>query len=339
LNSIRFAAALLLAACLSPDCLAQAQPASVSGDAVRTLDAVVVSGKVTGPGLWHVTGDGDHVLWIMGTLSPLPADIAWDASGVREIVADSREVLWAPSYGVDVDANLFQMALLGYRMYRAKDNPDGATLRDVLDPALYARWSAAKALYLPGDRSIERKRPLVAADALLDAAIRRAHLSRKPVVYPALEETIKANGVRSNVPQFEVKVSSAAAKAALADVRRTRLNDAQCLAATLDAVERDIPRMITNANAWASGDTGRIEFERLAARDRLCADALTDADFAAKYGLPNINRSVADLWLREAEAALRDNDSTVAFVPMENLVGPDSYLERLRAKGYDVEAP
>jgi hypothetical protein len=340
LKSIRLAAALLVAACLSPDCLAQAQPANVSGNApLRTLDTVVVSGKVSGPGLWRVYRDEDHSLWIMATLSPLPKDMEWDSASVRDLVADSQEVLWAPGYSVDVDANLFQMALLGYRMYRAKDNPDGATLRDVLDPALYARWVAAKSRYLPGDRSIERKRPVVAADALLEAAIRKARLSRDPVVYPALEETIKSNGVRSNFPQFEVKVSSDAAKAALADVRRIRLNDAQCLAATLDAIERDIPRMITNANAWATGATDRFDFERLATRTRLCADALTDADFAKKYGLPNINASIAGLWLKEAEAALRDNETTVAFVPMENLAGPDSYLAALRAKGYSIEAP
>ncbi|MCY7354529.1 MAG: hypothetical protein LH470_05555 [Lysobacter sp.] len=39
------------------------------------MDTVVVSGRVTGPGMWQVYMDDDHDLWIMGTLSPLPANI------------------------------------------------------------------------------------------------------------------------------------------------------------------------------------------------------------------------------------------------------------------------
>ena len=38
---------------------------------VPLLAPVVVSGVVTGPGLWKVSKDG-HVLWVLGTLSPLP---------------------------------------------------------------------------------------------------------------------------------------------------------------------------------------------------------------------------------------------------------------------------
>jgi hypothetical protein len=53
LNSIRLAEALLLAACLSPDCLAQAQPANASGNGplrtlVRTV-AFVPMENVVGP--------------------------------------------------------------------------------------------------------------------------------------------------------------------------------------------------------------------------------------------------------------------------------------------------
>lgn len=64
-----------------------------------------------------------------------------------------------------------------------------------------------------------------------------------------------------------------------------------------------------------------------------------NADFSEKYGLPNIQKSVADLWLKRAESALSRNTVTVAFVPMEQLVGPNNYLERLRAMGYTVNNP
>jgi hypothetical protein len=275
----------------------------------------------------------------MGTLSPLPAGIEWDSTAVRSLVSGADEVLWAPGYAVNVEANLFQQAMLGIGYLRAKKNPDGKSLQDLLPPALYARWLQAKARYMPRNGRVERKRPLVAAEELLAAATDKAGLSYEPIVYPALESTLEAGGIRSNYPKFEVKLTSDVAKAALSEIRGTSLDDAKCLEATLDAVERDVPSMVANANAWARGDVGRITFASLAKRNSLCSDALMNDDFSAKYGLPDIRRSIAALWLKEAETALARNTVTVAFVPMEQLVGPGNYLDALKARGYTVSSP
>jgi hypothetical protein len=40
-----------------------------------------------------------------------------------------------------------------------------------------------------------------------------------------------------------------------------------------------------------------------------------------------------------AEAALRDNASTFALLPISELLKPDGYLAKLQARGYEVEAP
>lgn len=305
----------------------------------KLLDTVVVSGRVAGPGLWQVYRDEDHDLWIMGTLSPHPADIEWDATEVRALVARSQEVLWAPRYSVNVDANLLQQAMLGIGYLRAKKNPDGQSLKDVLPPDLYARWVKAKAKYLPHDSGVERKRPLIAAQELFAAAVKRANLSSRGFVYPAMQPTIEENGIKSTIPRVQVDITNQTAKAALADMRGMQLDDRTCLAATLDAVETDIPRMVSNANAWANGQVSGISFASLQRRDVACSDALMRPEFSAKYGLPNIKDSVEARWLSEAAAALARNASTVAFVPMENLIGPGSYLDRLRAQGYTVSGP
>lgn len=337
----RFLAALMLA-CMPLLAAAQVTapaPAPAMAPAPATIDTIVVSGRVTGPGLWHVYKDDLHDLWIMGTLSPLPAGIEWDASEVRDLVGSAQEVLWAPGYGVNVKANLFQQAMLGIGYLRAQKNPEGATLEEVLSPALYARGSRAKAAYLPGNSKVERQRPIVAAQELFEAAVKRARLSRKPIIHPAIKDTIEAHGVRSNLPVVEVKLDNATAKAALAEIRGARLDDEACLAATIDAVEIDIPRMVANANAWARGDIAAIGFAAMQRREDACSDAMLDPAFSAKYGLPNIRASIAARWIGEAESALAGNALTVAFVPMENLIGPDSYVERLRAQGYTVIAP
>lgn len=317
---------------------AHAEPAVQAPD-VATLDTVTVSGNVVGPGLWQVYKDDEHDLWIIGVMDPAPARIAWDDKQVRGLIDGAGDLILPPGYSVNIKANLFQQASLGLGYLNAKNNPDGKLLKDVLDPALYARWQAMKARFLPGDAGIEKKRPLVAAEELLEAAIKRAALSSRDFVTPGLHEYAKGKGVPAWSPQFEVKLSNAQAKAALSDVRGQSLNDSRCLAATLDAIERDIPRMVTNANAWATGQTERINLDALARRDRLCSDAMMSAEFSTKHGLPNIAVSVQTLWVRHAKAALTRNAITVAILPMDALVGQGNVLDRLRADGYRVVNP
>ena len=193
--------ALASAAALSTAALSQPTlPAMATPDAapIGQLDSVVVSGKVSGPRMWQVYKDDSHDLWILGTVKPLPAKIEWDSVAVRDMVKQAQEVLWYPGYVVNVKANIVQQAMLGFGYLRARNNPDGKSLREVLDPALYARWQAAKAKYMPRNSSVEDKRPLIAAEELLDAATKRAGLSDTYSFYEAMKPTMDDAGVRSH---------------------------------------------------------------------------------------------------------------------------------------------
>lgn len=62
--------ALCLALCAAAPAFAQeAPPAPAPAASVTNLESVVVSGVVPGPGLWKVS-KGDHVMYVLGTLSP-----------------------------------------------------------------------------------------------------------------------------------------------------------------------------------------------------------------------------------------------------------------------------
>lgn len=339
LSSIVFTALLLLG---PPSTNAQTSPLTNGKEPpeeIPTLDTVVVSGVASGPGLWRVDGPDGHVLWILGTLSPVPASIAWDASRVQRVVQSSQEILWEPYYTVDVKSGFLRKLTLGYGLYRAERNPDGKSLRDMLSPATYTRWTRAKARFGLRERGVEDKRPLVAADALLNAAIAKSGLSTKKVVNLPIQESAKSSGVKSTAPRVTVEVSAATAKAALAEIRSEALSDQACMEATLDAVESDLPRMITNANAWASGELDRINFRQLERRHEVCTDALTNAEFARRHGLPNIRQSIRARWIEEAQGALQRNRSTLAIASLENILGPQGYAAALRAQGYNVQDP
>lgn len=314
-------------------------PISVTAqDDIKQLDTVVVTGSAPGPGMWHVYS-GDKDMWIFGTLSPLPANITWNSRPLRELLGQAQEVIWEPYYSVNVKSGLFQKMLLGYGMVRAGKNPEGKSLKDVLPPDLYARWSRAKARYLPRNRGVEFKRPMLAADDLFKAAVAAHGLSTIPIWTRPVKEAIAATGLKSTAPAVTVDLDAAAAKKILRAARKISFNDSACMAATLDAIERDLPRMITNANAWAQGDMQRINFAVIERREKACADVFSNLELARQHGLPDIHRSIRTRWMEEAEAALKRNQTTIAIVPMQHMLGPNGYAAQLKAKGYEVVEP
>ncbi len=123
------------------------QPAAPSPPAVVDLEAMVVRGVQPGPGLWKVS-KGDHVLWILGTVSPLPKRLQWQSAEVETIIGQSQQVLMAPTVQIDADMGFFGKLTLLPSAMKAMKNEDGRELRELLPADLYARWSVAKARYL-----------------------------------------------------------------------------------------------------------------------------------------------------------------------------------------------
>ncbi|KAB8198364.1 hypothetical protein FKV24_002405 [Lysobacter maris] len=141
------------------------------------VDLAPILASDSGPGLWKVT-HGDHVLWILGTLSPLPRDADWLSREVENAVAQAQEVIEAPSYEIEPNVSIFGKLFLLPAAMRARRNPDGAQLRDVVPAAEYARWRRLKARHLGSDRGVERYRPIFAAGTLYKEALEDAGLTR-----------------------------------------------------------------------------------------------------------------------------------------------------------------
>ncbi|RBC26751.1 TraB/GumN family protein, partial [Xanthomonas oryzae pv. oryzae] len=73
---------------------------------VVDLEAMVVRGVQPGPGLWKVS-KGEHVLWILGTQSPLRKRLQWQSTEVETSIGQSQQVLMAPSIALDVGMGVF----------------------------------------------------------------------------------------------------------------------------------------------------------------------------------------------------------------------------------------
>lgn len=333
--------AFLCLSCLAMPAMSQSPhettPAQrIDSEGVLELDTMVVTGVQPGPGLWKVS-KGDHGLWVLGTLSPLPRGISWKADEVESLLEQADQVLGPPGLVVDADIGIFKGLMLLPSALKASKNPDRRTLKDVLPADVYARWLVLKPRYFGRDNGIEKKRPLVVAGELYEQANRKAGLGQKPVVTPVIERVLKRRKLKVTPTTLKILIEDP--KAAIKDFAREGVDDVECFRSALDRVEKDIPVMVDRANAWSVGDLGALRALPSERQARACIAALTSSEFARKRGMSDVEARVRAQWLKVAEGALQKNRITFATLPIADLLKPDGYLSYLQAKGYTVEAP
>lgn len=312
-------------------------PAGLQAEAsAQLLEAVVVSGAQPGPGLWRVSR-GDHVLWVLGTLNPLPKRMQWVSREVEQVIAQSQEVLLGPGARLKNKIGLFRGLMLLPSALGSRKNPDKQKLVDVVPPELYARWLPLKAQYIGNSRGIEKQRPLFAALKLYDKAIARNRLTQDNLVTPVVRKAAKKYKVPINTAEIEIDIGDP--REAIRDFADAGLDDLDCFAKTLDRLETDLETMRERANAWATGDIEMLRSLPFADQNQACSDAILHAGVMRKRGLDDMRQRLADAWLAAAETALDKNQSTFALLPMRQLLAPDGYIARLRERGFEVEEP
>jgi uncharacterized protein YbaP (TraB family) len=315
-------------------CGMEPTPAPSTGTA--TLATVVVSGEQPGPGLWKVSHD-DHVLWILGTLSPLPKGMTWVSRDIEATIARSQEVILPPGADLDVKGGMLRGILLLPSLLAARNNPEDARLVDVLPAELHARWRALKDRYIGRDNGIEKRRPIFAAQELFIRAIERSGMSMDDTIGKAVRKAARRHHRVVVEPRVELRVESPGA--ALREWRKSSLDDLECFAMTLARLETDIDAMKLRANAWASGDIEALRSLRFDDQLRACSDAVLNASVVEQRGLGNIRERVSAAWLEAAERALLRNEVSFAMLPMRHLLEPGGLLSALEQRGYRIEAP
>ena len=308
-------------------------------EGVIEMDTVVVAGVQPGPGLWKVR-HGDHLMYVLGTQSPLPKNMTWRSDEVTQALQLADEVLGSPGITVNADVGFFRGLTMLPSALKAAKNPDGEKLEDVLPADLYARWSVLKQRYLGRDGGIEKKRPLIAVYELYGKALSKSGLQGAgSVINPVVDDVLKARRMKRTPTQLKIMLDDP--RGALADFRKEGLKpqDLECFRKTLDLIENELPQSTASARAWAVGDWAAIRNTARADERAACSSAWFDTDTARKHGVRDIEARVRAQWLDIAEASLRKNRITFATISVWDLVRPDGYLAALQAKGYEVEAP
>lgn len=308
-------------------------PAAAAEDAPAVPEQILVVGQKPGPGMWKVSKDG-HVLWIFGTYSPLPVRMDWRSHEVDTVIRNSQEFLAAP--GAKLDLPIFATALALPQLIGINKNPDGATLREVLPPEVYARWLPLKQKYLP--KNNERDRPILVANELFGAAMKQAGLTTSVDVRKQIETMVEAKKVKVTRSTVDVRIDNP--RALLKEIKKAPLEDVACFSDTLTRLETDIDAMRLRANAWARGDIAGIRKLDFVDHGESCANVMrNNAALREHPAFKEAEPRMRALWLANAESALAKNASTFALLSIKDILDPKGLVAALAAKGYAVEQP
>lgn len=329
------AAVRALAACiaLSPAAL-HAQEGSLSSSAgampsAEAMEEVEVTGERPGPNLWRVS-NGDHVVWLMGTLDPLPKGMSWRSRELESVLKEVEQVV--PSWpDVDVSAGPVTLMRTWWQWRRVQKIPDNETLKDWLPPDLYSRWDALKVRYQVRGNSIDKEVPVLAAMHLYRRALEVAKLAPARDVERTVLKLTRKNKVR--IAQTELKVKDPR-EVVIQFGEIPRDVQIRCLAAIVARLERDMDTIKAQADAWALGDVEALRKLPYPQEISVCTNAL-ETSGRMKEMIDHVNTS----WNTTLDSALTKGPPTLAIKPIYDLLGETGVIERLRAKGYQIDGP
>lgn len=334
-KTILYVGALLISMSAWAQSASDAQKPPSPVDAVR-LQTVTVTGIQPGPGLWKVS-QGGHVLWVLGTLTPLPKHMKWRSTQVEQVIAQSQELLEPPTAELKMHEGLFNRLNLQPSSFNSRKNPDGAKLEQLLSPEVFTRWQALKQHYIGNDSGVEYWRPMPVTVRLREKALDTAKLTDTSDVLDTVTRLARKHDVRLTPVKYEMMVGSAVDVAETQ--RQITQRDIACLDQTMQSIERDLDTLTIRANAWATGDMATLRKLAPGSRYDSCIVPAANADFAQQLGLHDLPERMEGAWLTAAQFALARNTQTFSLLPMEQVLSPDGLVGKLKAQGYAVQAP
>jgi uncharacterized protein YbaP (TraB family) len=312
-------------------CFASAEAFAATADTPESdVAEVEVTGERPGPNLWRVS-NGDHVVWLMGTLDPLPKGITWRSQEIESVLGEVKQLL--PSRpDIDVSAGPITLVRTYFQWRRVKKIPGRETLKDWLSPELYARWNALKARYKVRDSDIDKLTPVLAATRLYARALDISKLSSSDGIERSVVRLARKHNVQVTQTQLKVEDPREVVTQFGEIPRNVQVS---CLEAIVEHLEKDMETVKAQANAWALGDVATLRALPYPKEIEVCTNALETSGRVKDL----IERMDAG-WNKSVEAALSARGKpTLAVKPIYELLGANGTIQKLRARGFRVEGP
>jgi uncharacterized protein YbaP (TraB family) len=280
-------------------------------------ETVLVQGERPGPGLWKITRDG-HVLWLLGTHSPLPVFMTWRSEQVETVISESNEVLG--TYAVSL------------KVPEATQRIARKPLKSVLSARSYKQWRQLKEKYLGDQLPTEKLLPAEAAILLQSSAYRRAGLVDSQDTWRTVYRL--ARDYKVPIQRMDYEIDLADQKPAKPDARR----GVAYLEQTMQRLDADIKQAVARANAWGNGDIEQLR--TLAESDASYASLLARSwPYLSKEQSESVAEHAENRLVSELDRALRRNQTTFAGLPIYLLFKDDGPVAAMRALGCAIEAP
>lgn len=265
------------------------------------------------PALW-VIKDADSTIYLLGTVHLLRPETKWHSEKLDKALAEAKE-LWLELPTTNADAMQDEMMAL-VRRYGL--SPALPLSTDLTPDEMKTLDEAARLAGVSGSQ-LNVYRPWFAAITISTAAMTRAGYESASGVDGKIEAIFRAREITPRgleTAEQQIKVFA----------NLTREQELKYLRETMKGYENasvELDQMVTQ---WAAGDTEKLE--------KLLVDEMK-SEGADLYQALLVNRN-AD-WADEIAEILKGAGTSFIAVGAAHLIGPDSVLAMLKAKGIGSE--
>jgi uncharacterized protein YbaP (TraB family) len=278
------------------------------------------------PALWKVDGpNGD--IYLFGSIHLLPKGFAWRRPELDAALLQAQQLVFELDLDAAQDPKAKTLLIAKHGFLKP-----GESLRTMLAPEHVERLDAVVKSLGIEPATIDRMRPWLAAVTLNSYAIIKQN-SKPGTAADAAVAMKHAAGVDAQLWTWAKAVGKERHMLETAEDQirvfadLSREQELEYLIVTLQDVKRTHETLGSMIEAWTSGDTTRLDRAFNASMD----------------GFPALRKAVLrdrhERWLPQIERMMSGGGTHVIVVGAAHLVGEDSVIAMLRAKGVTVEGP
>ena len=316
MKRIAFALFLLV----SPTAIAQtAPPSSAPVQDWSNVETITVSAP-KGPAMWHVI-QGTSEVWIVPTVTPVPADLVWNSDGVEDVIRGANFV-YLPA---EITANIWQASWFMLTSMSKIKQPDDQTLHSTLPPDMRQRfedWLAKS-----GDSAGDYDDYLAAV-----AGLRLESDYLKTVKFDGRNITWRISGL-ADLADVKAKPIASYNALSIADEVSglTADQELRCMRDALDDLDTMSAHAAEAAHAWSIGDVAGMKAHYSEAKANSCFDQI-------KTYTDDRENMIAKT-VKAINAALTKPGRTVFVMNLGIFLRKNGVMDRLAAQGLKVEGP
>jgi uncharacterized protein len=281
--------------------------------AVAVLSVLLVANVAAAdPAAWRMTGVNGSEVTMLGSMHVLRASDHPLPPSVDELLARADQIVMEMDLD-DIDAAAQQRVILTTAVL-----PQGTVLADVVDADVYRSLEQSAAEIGIDLKLVERFEPWFLSITMLDQGMRKFGFEGSR----GIEQYVL--GVSQRTGKEIVGLETLEFQIGIFDSLPPEQQQAM-LEQTLAEIDEAATQLDAMVAAWRDGELERLTDELLGEFD----------DFPGLYDALVTKRNAA--WVPQLEKMLTDGRRHLVVVGALHLVGPDSVIEQLRARGHEVE--